>query len=79
MGLVCNVRRRTRTIYHKLVNELKAKQTINSSEKMAQAFLNNRDFWREAKKFMPSKKMIPDTMDGIQGNKNISNATSITI
>ncbi len=62
------------TVYHKLVKELKAKQTINSSEKMAQAFLsnNNRDFWREAKKLKPSKKMISDTMDGIQGNKNIS-------
>ncbi len=74
MGVVCNIRRRTRAIYLKLVKVLKAKQTVNSSDKMAQAFLsnNNCDFWREVKIYKPSKKMIPDTMDGIQGNKNIS-------
>ena len=41
---------------------------------MAQAILNdnNHDFWRETKKFKRNKKITPDTMDGVQGNKNIS-------
>jgi hypothetical protein len=73
-GVVCNIRRRTRDIYHRAVKELKINQTVNTSEKMAQAILkdNNSDFWRETKKFKCNKKMTPDTMDGVQENKNIS-------
>ncbi len=63
-----SIRRSARVIYHKLFKELKAKQTVNGSKTMAQAFHsnNNCDFCRESKKFKPNKKMILDTMDGIQ-------------
>ncbi len=41
---------------------------------MVQAFPsnNNHDFWIGAMKFKTIKNMILDTMDGIKGNKNIS-------
>ena len=73
-GFVCNIRRTTRATYHRLVKDLKRNEMVNRSEKMAQSILsnNNRDFWRENKKFKRSKKIIPNTMDGVQGNQDIA-------
>ena len=73
-GIVFEIRRKTRAKYHKIVKDLKKNDSIHRCEKMAEAILCNstRDFWAEAKRFKPNKRGLPDTIDGIRGDKNIA-------
>ena len=73
-GWVCEIRRKTRAQYHRIVKELQRNETLNRCECMAEAILssNNRDFWKEAKRFKPKKRPIPKVIDGVTGEENIS-------
>ncbi len=73
-GWVWEIRRRTRAQYHKIVKDLKKNDSLNKSEKMADAIIanDNRNFWREDRKINPKKKTIPNTTDGVKGDTKIS-------
>ena len=73
-GWVFEIRRSTRAQYHRTVKNLKKNDNANRCEHMADAILknNNRDFWKEASKFKPKKKMMPECIDGKRGSGNIA-------
>ena len=73
-GDVYKIRQRTRAQYHRVVKDLKRQDITNRSEKMARSLLidDNRNFWKESKKFKPRRKVIPDTIDGIRGGGQIA-------
>ncbi len=73
--------RRTRAHYHKVVTDLKKNDSLDRSEKIADAIIvnDNRNFWREARKINPKKKTIPNTIDGVKGDKKISELFASTI
>ena len=73
-GWVYEIRIRTRAQYHRVVKDLKKRDMVNRSEKMAEAILrnDNRDFWTEARKINPKKKLTTNTIDGITGDGSIA-------
>ena len=74
LGLIAQTRRRTRAEYHRAVKRVKAQANSIASAKMADALVQNhsRDFWREVKKTNKSAKPVPSTMDGVTGEREIS-------
>lgn len=73
-GVVYEIRKKTRAEYHRAVRMLKRDERINRCEKMAQSIVqnDNRNFWQEVKKMNKKESWLPDTVDGVTGNREIA-------
>ncbi len=73
MGLVADIMRKSRRLYHLKVKELQRSKEQNKFSRMAEAISksNDRDLWKEVKKLSNSGAQA-DCIDGITGNQAIA-------
>ena len=74
-AVVADVMRRARAKYHQAVKYVKQNQDSIKKENMANALLSNnkRDFWKEIKKINKNNNCLPNLIDDVTGNQDISN------
>ena len=74
-GLISDIRRKTRAQYHNVLKNAKRNDMKVRSFMMAQNFLDSdrRDFWHELKKVRGGSVTCPTSIDGVQGEHNITN------
>ena len=74
VGVVADVRRKTRARYHRAIKFVRKHEEAIRSDKMAEALANNRqrDMWREAKKCKHRTTSSPSVVDGVSDTKGIA-------
>jgi exonuclease III len=74
-GVIADIRRQTRARYHLAVKQAKQNGDKRRAQKMADAILGNksRDFWSEVKKVRRTTSGVPNQIDKVSGDVNISN------
>ena len=74
-GELAQMRRYTRSKYHKSVKYIKTHKDKLRSEQMANTIVKNksRDFWKEVKSFKGKRTQLPYTIDGATGDAPIAN------
>lgn len=73
-GVVADIRRHTRSLYHKAVKKTMRLETELRYRNMSQEF-NNKEksaFWTEVKKMRGGSKVTPSNVDGAVGEKEIA-------
>ena len=73
-GVVSDIRRRTRSQYHRALRRVKQHKIACSSNKMAESLAGNsqRDFWSEVRRIRGTGLRVPDNVDDVNGSENIS-------
>ncbi len=73
-GIIADLRRKTRSEYHKVCKMVMRREGEIKSDKMAEAFINKHTdaFWREARKIQPKKVYCPNKVDDATGVKEIT-------
>lgn len=73
-AVIADVMRRSRSQYHRAVRFVKRNQNNVKKESMATALLGNksRDFWKEVGKVTKNNNMLPNMVDEVTGDENIS-------
>ena len=73
-GWIAQIRRTTRSKYHRAVRSVKNRKLEIISQKMADSLNSNsqRDFWRESKKINNTGEPSPSNVDGGTGDADIA-------
>ena len=74
-GTVADIRRRTRAKFHYALRYVKRYEDVLRANKLADALQEDRsrDFWKEVKKSMSSKTVVPNNIDTACGDEEIGN------
>ncbi len=66
-GIIADLRRKTRTQYHRVCKMFRRHEGEVRGDYMAEALMQSKSksFWDEAKKCRPRKCNLPNTVDGI--------------
>ena len=77
-GIIADIRRRTRTQYHKVLKNVQRNENDMRYYKLANSFGNgpSRDFWGEVKKLRGRSTRHPSNIDGVTGEQNITDLFS---
>ena len=73
-GVIADIRRKTRSQYHYTVKYVRNNADTILSNKMAETLLygNINEFWKSVGRAKASKSVLPSTIDGVCGIKDIS-------
>lgn len=73
-GTLAEIRRKTRTQYHRALKHLKASNGRAKADKLATALTNNDNvtFWQNVQRLRGSKQTLPNVVDGVLGPEAIS-------
>ena len=77
-GFIFEMRKITRSIYHKKVKQIDSNQKRIKKTRIAKGFLENRsrDFWSEISKIRRKTHITPCTVEGFSNNEDISSCFS---
>ena len=75
VGIVANIRRRTRALYHKAVKQCKREKESMIAASMASSLQTNNltEFWRTVKKHSRFTSCLPSSIDDVNGEAEIAN------
>ena len=78
-GIIFEIRKNTRSDYHKAIKELSRENNMINKNKIAHALSNGQTnkFWTEIKKVNHSKCLISSAMDGTNGDSNVCNVFKV--